>query len=39
MLWLARCWRSRDNVRSGMDGTTTIEFDQGHYVVAKAAST
>jgi hypothetical protein len=24
-------------VRSGMDSTTTIEFDQGHYVVVKAA--
>jgi hypothetical protein len=33
MPWLARCWRSRDNVRSGTDGITTIEFD----VVVKAA--
>ena len=24
-------------VRSGMDGSTTIEFDQGHYVLVKAA--
>jgi hypothetical protein len=23
-------------VRSGMDGSTTIEFDQGHHVVVKA---
>jgi uncharacterized protein YlzI (FlbEa/FlbD family) len=22
-------------VRSGMDGSTTIEFDQGHYVMVK----